>query len=392
MLDHHDSLFDAIDEKDRMLHFPYQSYDYILRFFNEAAIDPAVTSIKATLYRIAADSTVAQAFISAAKNGKQVQVFVELKARFDEANNIRWAEKMVEAGVKVTYSLPHLKVHAKVALVHRKVDGKLKGYGYFGTGNFNENTAGIYADHGLFSSHTEMTHELNQVFKLLQAGTDIKAPLDHLLVARFNLHERLTAMIDREIALAKDGKEARMIIKLNNLEEESMIAKLYEASQAGVKIDLIIRGICRLRPGLKGVSENIKAIRIVDGYLEHARVLKFFNNGKPEIYLASADWMNRNLFKRIEVGFPIYDADAIKEIDEMLRLQLADNTKSRLLDSDLNHHKITNNASPVQSQPDFHAYLTKREKRQRVTEFFNLKLKHESSSLNRVELIFWIQG
>lgn len=365
-LDAEECLFDAMDHHDRMLHFPYQSYDYILRLFNEAAIDPKVTSIRATLYRIAANSVVARALISAARNGKKVEVFVELKARFDEANNIRWAEKMEEAGVKVTYSLPKLKVHAKVALITRKADEKTKHYAFFGTGNFNENTAGIYADHGLLTAHKGMCKELNYVFDYLQQGEDIPRPLKHLLVARFNMQERLLGLIDREIALAKKGESARIIIKLNNLEEQEMITKLYEASQAGVQIDLIIRGICKLKPGKEGLSENIRAIRIVDGFLEHARIFKFFNNGQSETYLSSADWMNRNLHKRIEVGFPIKDKVALEELDHLLELQLADNTKARLLNENLEHSKIEGAGKRVRSQEEFHKYLLTRERRQKV--------------------------
>ncbi|MCE7994053.1 MAG: polyphosphate kinase 1 [Roseivirga sp.] len=361
VLDQHQSLFDAMDEQDRMLHFPYQSYDYILRLFSEAAIDPKVISIRATLYRIAANSVVGQALISAAKNGKKVEVFVELKARFDEANNIRWAKKMEEAGVKVTYSLKDLKVHAKVALIQRVTERKTKSYAFFGTGNFNESTAGIYADHGLLTAHKGMCKELNQVFEYLQHGQSISKNLKHLLVARFNMQKRFLRMIDREIEHVKNGKEGQIIIKLNNLEEETMIVKLYEASQAGVKIDLIIRGICRLKPQTPGLSENIRAIRIVDGYLEHARIFKFANNGDPELYLSSADWMGRNLHRRIEVGFPIYDDVALEELNEMLNLQLADNTKARLLDENLQHIPMDTKRKKVRSQNDFHQYLKQKE-------------------------------
>ncbi len=365
-LDAKTCLFDAMDAHDRMLHFPYQSYDYILRLFNEAAIDPKVTAIRATLYRVAANSVVARALSSAAKNGKKVEVFVELKARFDEANNIHWAEKMEEAGVKVTYSLEKLKVHAKVALITRKSEEITKHYAFFGTGNFNENTAGIYADHGLLTAHKGMCKELNYVFDYLQQGQDIPMPLKHLLVARFNMQERLLEMIDREIALAQKGEPARVIIKLNNLEEEQMIAKLYEASQAGVQVDLIIRGICKLRPGKAGLSENIRAIRIVDGFLEHARIFKFFNNGKPETYLSSADWMNRNLHRRIEVGFPIKDKVALEELDELMELQLTDNTKARLLNENLEHITLEQKGKRIRSQTAFHKYLEVRERRQKV--------------------------
>lgn len=365
VLDEYPCLFDAMDERDRMLHFPYQSYDYILRLFNEAAIDPKVTSIRATLYRIAADSIVGQALISAAKNGKKVQVFVELKARFDEANNIRWAKKMEKAGVKVTYSMPDLKVHAKVALITREAEGKSKSYAFFGTGNFNESTAGIYADHGLLTSHKGMCKELNYVFNYLQNGEEIPKTLKHLLIARFNMQDRFLRMIDREIAHAKNGNPARVIIKLNNLEEENMIEKLYEASQAGVHIELIIRGICRLKPQVSGLSENIRAVRIVDGYLEHARIFKFFNNGEPELYLSSADWMGRNLHRRIEVGFPVYNKMALEELNQLLALQLADNTKARLLNENLQHLPIEIKGTKVRSQSDFHTYLKQKERTKR---------------------------
>ncbi len=362
VLDQYNCLFDAMDEQDRMLHFPYQSYNYILRFFNEAAIDPKVKTIRATLYRIAADSLVGQALVSAAKNGKQVHVFVELKARFDEANNIRWAKKMEKAGVKVTYSLPSLKVHAKVALITREVEGKVKSYAFLGTGNFNESTAGIYADHGLLTAHKGMCKELSYVFNHLQNSENLPKTLKHLLVARFNMQDRFLQMIDREIEHVKSGKAGRIIIKLNNLEEETMIEKLCEASQAGVHIDLIIRGICRLKPQTPGLSENIRAIRIVDGYLEHARIFRFFNNGEPELYLSSADWMNRNLHKRIEVGFPVYDQSAQEELNQLLTLQLADNTKARLLDENLQHHSIEIPGKKVRSQYDFHKYLKESER------------------------------
>ena len=365
VLDHYNCLFDAMDEGDRMLHFPYQSYDYILRLFNEAAIDPTVTEIRATLYRVASSSIVAQALISAARNGKKVQVFVELKARFDEANNIRWAEKMEQAGVKVTYSLPDLKVHAKVALIKREVEGKSRGYAFFGTGNFNENTAGIYADHGLLTAHKGMCKELNHVFNYLQKGKEIPLPLKHLLVARVNMQEHLLGLIDREIIHAQSGKEGHIIIKLNNLEEETMIEKLYAASQAGVKIDLIIRGICKLRPQLEGLSDNIRAVRIVDGFLEHARIFRFHNDGAQELFLSSADWMNRNLHRRVEVGFPIYDKKAKAELEHLLHLQLADNTKARLLDENLVHSAIES-GTKVRSQVDFHSFLAKAERAQKV--------------------------
>ncbi|MFA0961536.1 polyphosphate kinase 1 [Roseivirga sp. BDSF3-8] len=357
------SLFDAIDSEDRMLHFPYQSYDYVLRFFNEAAIDPAVTHIKVTLYRIAHNSFIANALISAARNGKKVTVFVEVKARFDEENNLRWAEKMEKAGVRLIYSIPGLKVHAKVALVRRRdEEGNKKHYAFFGTGNFNENTANIYADHGLMTSHAGMTDELNNVFKYLHKRKIPKEEFRHLLVSQFNLDTRFVKMIDKEIAAAKEGKPASIIIKLNNIEERHMIDKLYEASQVGVDIQLIVRGICCLRPGVKGLSENIRAIRIVDRFLEHARIFIFHNGGSEKMYLSSADWMRRNLHDRIEVGFPLYDPKLKAEIRKLIDLQLQDTCKGSLLDKHLVNHPIVGREDcQVRSQMDFYEWLRSQE-------------------------------
>jgi len=338
-LDASASFFDALDEQDFMLHFPYQSYNNVLRFFNESAIDPFVTDIKVTVYRIASNSLIANALISAVKNGKKVTVFVEVKARFDEANNLRWAAAMEAAGVKIIYSIPGLKVHAKIALVTRVKDGEKKRYAFYGTGNFNEKTASIYADHGLFTANQDMNKELKSVFRFLNKRND-KPTLQHLLVAQVNLQEVLLEAIEEEIALALAGKDARITIKLNNLEDEVMINKLYEASQAGVKIDLLIRGICCLRPGVAGLSENIKAIRIVDVFLEHARAFVFHNEGKPKVYLGSADWMKRNLYRRIEVVYPVYDENLIAEILHILQLQLNDTTKAVLLNQDLENVRI----------------------------------------------------
>jgi polyphosphate kinase len=359
-----DSIFESIEQKDQILHFPYHSYDYVLRFFNEAAIDPCVKEIKVTLYRIASNSLIANALITAAKNGKKVTVFVEVKARFDEANNLRWAEEMQSAGIHIIYSIPGLKVHAKIALIRRiSKTGKSQAYAYLGTGNFNERTAEIYADHGLLTSHIGIVRELQQVFNHL---ANKKSPMKfkHLLVAQFNLQQRFQEMLDREIKFAKSGKTAKTIIKVNSLEDKVMINKLYEASQAGVKIELIIRGICCLVPNIKGVSDNIKVIRIVDRYLEHARVFWFHNDGQEEIYLSSADWMRRNLYKRIEVGFPVYQEDIKAELKQMLTLQLADTAKARQLDQEQNNLPIISGKDPnIRAQTDFYEWLKTREEK-----------------------------
>ena len=339
-IDEHRSIFSAIDESDRMLHFPYHTYSYILQFFNQAAADPHVKEIKVAFYRMASQSLIGNALISAARNGKKVTVFIELKARFDEENNLRWAERMQEAGVSIIYSIPGLKVHAKVALVKKKTEeGKTKNYCFFGTGNLNESTATIYADHGLLTCDEGMGDELDGLFKYLYKRKPPK-PFKNLLVSQFNIIDGYTALIDREIENVKNGGNGHFVVKLNNLEETGMIDKLYEASRAGVKVDLIIRSICCLIPGIDGMSENITVRRVVGRYLEHARVFWFHNNGDDEIYMGSADWMKRNLKSRIEVNFPIYDEDIKAQIKELITLQLEDNTKAVVLDEQHKNNRI----------------------------------------------------
>lgn len=357
-LDAAESLFDAIDKCDHILHFPYQSYEYVLRFFNEAAIDPLVYQIDVTLYRIAADSLIANALMSAARNGKQVTVFVEVKARFDEDNNLRWAEQMEAVGVRILYSLPGVKVHAKIALVKRRTKhSKSDRYAYLATGNFNEVTAEIYADHGLLTKKKALTKELGQVFSYLTKQKQPKK-LRHLLVAPFTLQDRYLALIEQEIDHVRQGRPGKITLKMNALEEQTMIDKLYEASRVGVVIDLLIRGICCLVPGVAGMSETIRVIRLVDGFLEHARIALFHNNGQEEIYLASADWMVRNLHHRIEVGFPLYDSQAKAEIKQLINLQLADNTKACELDEQGHNQPIATGSAPsVQAQPAFYQWL-----------------------------------
>src|SRR6186713_2512242 len=356
------SIFKTIAEGERLLHLPYQSYNYILRFFNEAAIDPKVKEIYVTLYRVAANSHIVNALISAAKNGKKVTVFVELKARFDEANNIRWSKKMKTAGVKIVNSIPGLKVHAKIALVKRFEEGKMNNYSLLATGNFNETTGRFYTDHVFFTSAKEFSDELQQLFLYLQSRLQPeeveKLKLKHLLISQFNMVKRFSKMIDREIENAKAGSPAHIIIKVNNLQEREMIEKLYEASNAGVKVDLIVRSICCVAPGIEGQSENITIRRIVDRYLEHARIFIFYNNGDAEIYMGSADWMSRNLHSRIEVIFPIYDEKLKKEISDILQLQLNDTKKAVLFRADLSNEKIVAaNDNPHASQEAIYNYV-----------------------------------
>lgn len=354
-------IFKCISEREKLLHLPYHSYNYILRFFNEAAIDPAVKEIYVTLYRVAADSHIVNALISAAKNGKKVTVFVELKARFDEANNLKWSKKMKAAGIKIINSIPGLKVHAKVALVKRQEGKEWKNYSFMATGNFNEATGRFYTDHVLFTSHKEMGIELEWLFDYLQSRKQpcdyMKIPFEHLLVSQFNLLKRFDKLIEREIKNAKKGRPAGIIIKLNNLQERDMIEKLYEASKAGVKVQLLVRSICSLAPGVPGQSENITVHRIVDRYLEHARVFVFHNNGEPQYYMGSADWMNRNLHSRIEVVFPVYDKKFGEEIDHILKLQLSDNTKAVYINTALNNERVNNNQKAITAQQAIYDYV-----------------------------------
>ena len=359
--DNHRSVFQSIAEQEKLLHLPYHSYNYILRFFNEAAIDPGVKEIYVTLYRVAADSHIVNALISAAKNGKKVTVFVELKARFDEANNLKWSKKMKAAGIKIINSIPGLKVHAKVALVKRQEGKEWKNYSFMATGNFNEATGRFYTDHVFFTSNKEMGVELEWLFDYLQSRKQpaeyMKIPFEHLLVSQFNMIKRFEKLIDREIKNAKKGNPAGIIIKLNNLQERAMIEKLYEASRAGVKVQLIVRSICALAPGLKGQSENITVHRIVDRYLEHARVFAFHNNGEPQYYMGSADWMNRNLHSRIEVVFPVYDKAFGEELNHILQLQLNDNTKAVYVTTALDNQRVTNDKPPLAAQQAIYDFV-----------------------------------
>lgn len=351
------SIFKTIGKKDQILHFPYQSYEYVIRFLNEAAIDPKVEEIKATQYRVADNSAVVNALINAALNGKKVTVFVEVKARFDEEANLKSAREMRKAGVKIIDSIPGLKVHAKIALVVRK--GDKKDYAFLSTGNFNEKTAKIYTDHGLFTSDDVVIEELKQLFDYLENQTP-GYEFNKLLVGKFNLRKSLIALIDQEIDNVKNGRKGYIILKMNGLQERTMISKLYEASQKGVKIDLIVRGICCLKLN-KTYAKNIRIIRIVDQFLEHARAFYFFNNGEELLYLSSADWMNRNLHRRIECAFPIHDPKIKNELIDILNIQLKDNVSARLFDAKMNNLPIpkNNNVKEIQAQHAIFDYLNK---------------------------------
>lgn len=355
------SLYEQVLEKDILINPPYQSYDSVLRFFNEAATDARVEEIYITLYRVANDSKIVNALISAAQNGKNVFVLVELKARFDEANNIKWAKKMKAAGVNIIYSVTALKVHAKIALVKRKINMRSIYTGLLATGNFNETTANFYTDHIVMTAHQELLREMELLFiflaKRVKPTDSNLIPFQHLLVAQFNLQSRFLSLIDREIDHAKQGIASSILIKLNNLEEENMIKKLYEASAAGVKVQLIIRGICRLIPGKAGMSENISVKRIVDRYLEHGRVFVFSNAGNEELYMGSADWMNRNIHRRIEVCFPVFDVEIKAEITAILNLQLQDNVKAVEINDKMINIPAVTNGKLMQSQYRIYEFL-----------------------------------
>ena len=353
-----------ITEKDTLLHTPYESYDPVLRFFNEASIDPSVEEIYLTMYRVAKDSRIGHALVSASRNGRKVTVFVELKARFDEANNLRWARKMKAAGVKILYSIPGLKVHAKIALVKKRINGRVHYSGLLATGNLNENTARFYTDHVLLTGNHDLMRELELLFLFLSQRKDPrKSPaiaFHHLLVASFNLQQRFLALIDREIAYARQGSPAAVIIKMNNLEERVLIDKLYEASQAGVRVQLIVRSICCCIPGVIGMSENITVKRIVDRYLEHGRVFIFHNNGREEIFLGSADWMNRNIYRRIEVCFPLYEETLKEDIRTIIRLQLEDAATDSAGDQPIRSDQPIRPDQPIRSQEAIYRYLVSR--------------------------------
>jgi polyphosphate kinase len=325
------SLLKVILEKDVMLHFPYQRFDYVVDMIREAAIDPKVVSIKINVYRVAYQSQVMNALMNAVSNGKDVTVVMELQARFDEANNLYWSNRLKENGAKVLYGIPELKIHSKLIQIIRHSKGKEQFITYVGTGNFNEKTAKIYGDLGLFTSNPSISREVKKVFHLIENHFN-RGLFRNLMVSPFNSRRKIINMIEGEINLAKKKKKGLIRLKLNNLTDKIMIEKLYEASNAGVKIELIIRGVSCIVPGIKKQSENIKVISIVDRYLEHARFMIFGNGGKPLYFLTSADWMERNLDKRIEVGCPILCPNLQKELDLIFDYQWRGNNKARIID------------------------------------------------------------
>lgn len=325
--------------KDILLHYPYHTFNHIINLLREASIDPIVESIKITLYRMADASRIANALVNAVKNGKKVTVLVELQARFDEENNIYWASKLQDEGAQVIYGVTGLKVHSKLCLITSKIKGKEIRCAHIGTGNFNERTARIYTDFSLITCDKRITEEVAKVFEFYVDNFKV-GNFKHLAVAPFYMRKIFTSHINKEIAHAKAGKKASIILKMNSLVDREMILKLYEASNAGVKIKLIIRGACSLVTGIEGYSENIQAFSIVDKYLEHTRVFIFHNNGDEKIYITSADWMSRNLDSRSEVAVPIYDKEVRKQLKDIINIQLSGNTKVRILDKDLENKYV----------------------------------------------------
>jgi len=323
------SLLEQISEKDFMIYTPYQTFSYVIKFLKEAALDPKVRRIKLTIYRLASNSQVAAALINAARNGKEVTVQIELQARFDEQANIKYANIFQEEGIKLIFGIPGLKVHTKVCMIEREEGDQLKRYGFISTGNFNESTAKIYTDYTLFTAHEDILKEVNKVFYFFDVPYKINK-YKHLIVSPHYTKNVFSKLIDNEIANAIEGKEAYIKIKMNSFTSYKMVDKLYEASRAGVNVQLIIRGICCLIPGVEGMSENIEAISVVDKFLEHPRAFIFGNGGDPKVYISSADWMTRNIDYRVEVGCPIYDEDVKQELIDTFEISWKDNVKARV--------------------------------------------------------------
>lgn len=351
------SILQAIREKDILLHFPYQSFQYIIDLLREASIDPKVRAIKMTFYRAARDSNVINALINAARNGKNVTVFLEIQARFDEKANIHWTRKLGEEGVKIIKTLPGFKVHSKLLLIRRKEEGQNFYYANISTGNYNESTAKVYADDSLLTANQKITAEVNMLFHIFESPYN-PPKFKHLIVAPYQFRKRIIKLLNTEIRNAKEGKEAWVIIKLNNLVDTQVVNKLYQASNAGVKIDIICRGICVLIPHIKGLSANINVTSIVDKFLEHSRIQVFANGGNPKFYITSADWMVRNFDHRFETACPIYDKKLQDEIMDILQIQLSDNVKARLVNvTEMNKYVTHNKVNPLRSQIETYSYL-----------------------------------
>ncbi len=348
------NLFEALRERDILLHHPYESFEPVVEFVRQAAWDPKVLAIKQTLYRVSGNSPIVKSLAQAAENGKQVTVLVELKARFDEENNILWAKRLEEAGCHVIYGLVGLKTHAKMILVVRQEQDGIKRYVHMGTGNYNDATAKLYTDLGLFTANDQFGADASAFFNVLSGYSD--PPVwNKIVVAPLGLREKIKELIDREIEFAKSGKSGRIIAKMNSLVDKDIVLKLYQASCQGVKIDLIVRGICVLRPGVAGVSDNITVRSVVGRYLEHHRIFYFGNGGDERVFLSSADWMPRNLNERVELFFPIEDLNHIERIKDILEISLTDNQKAYVMRKDGTYRRVDKRGKRINSQLEFYA-------------------------------------
>ncbi|TNE56179.1 MAG: polyphosphate kinase 1 [Bacteroidetes bacterium] len=349
-------LIKTILERDILLHFPYQQFDYIVDILREAAIDPAVESIKINVYRVTKNSQILSALMSAVSNGKEVVVFVELQARFDEENNLIWAQRLKDHGARVVYGYRNLKVHSKLFLITRENKGKKQRIAFVGTGNFHEVTAKVYTDLAILTAHKSITEEVDQVFNMLE-NSKLESEFKHLLVSPKTNRKAIVQLIQKEMDQVKKGNKGLIQIKMNNLVDSGIIQKLYEASQKGVKIQLLIRGICCLIPGVKGVSDNIEVISVVGRYLEHSRMMIFHNNGNPRYYITSADLMTRNLDKRIEVGIRVYQTDIQEELQFVFDSMWRDNCKARIVDQEqLNKYRKRDQENVWHAQKEMYHY------------------------------------
>ncbi|WP_338734089.1 polyphosphate kinase 1 [Mangrovimonas cancribranchiae] len=354
-----ESIFKSIENKDYLLHTPYHTFSYVVKFLREAALDPKVQTIKITIYRLAQISHVASSLINAAKNGKKVTVSIEIQARFDEQANIEYAEQMKNEGVNLIFGVQGLKVHSKMCVIEREENNKTKRYGFISTGNFNESTAKIYTDYTLFTADQKILKDVNKVFSFFEVNYRIYR-YKHIITSPHYTKKALFKLIDQEISNVKAGKPAYIRLKMNSISSFKMVDKLYEASRAGVKIQMIVRGICCLIPGIKGMSENIEVISIVDKFLEHTRLYIFCNNNDPKIYISSADWMTRNIENRVEVSCPIYDESIKNELIDTFNICWSDNVKARILNNSQKNDYKRNNKPKVRSQFALYDYYQKK--------------------------------
>nr|WP_283164313.1 polyphosphate kinase 1 [Shewanella corallii] len=355
--------FDALARQDILLYYPYHRFSHFTELVRQAAYDPAVKFIRINVYRVARQSQIMHSLMEAVKNGKKVTAVVELAARFDEEANIEWSKRLAEAGVRVHHGIPSLKIHSKLCIIGREEEGKTRLYAHIGTGNFNESTARIYTDFSLFTGNQEIASEVAQVFELIEHPYR-RYQFNHLMVSPYNVREKIDALIEHEIEKASSRKPAAINLKVNNLVDRALIDKLYQASAAGVKIRLMVRGMCALVPGVKAISDNIQIYSVVDRFLEHARVMHFHHSGENRIFITSADWMKRNLDERIEVGAPILDEALKQTIMDIMAIQFSDNTKNRLINQDqTNPYRTRGNKRKVRSQIAILDYLQQREKK-----------------------------